>query len=144
MRSHGRHPLVASATVCVLLALSGCTSFAALEANDPGVDEEEVFAAGRAGDTEHLANLHHVLSHRSAYEPEVVAAALTSVGEIGAPSSVPHVAALQDDPSEEVRWHVAAALRRLGGDEARAVLARMAASDRSELVRDEAAAAGER
>jgi len=118
MRSHGRHPLVASATVCVLLALSGCTSFAALEANDPGVDEEEVFAAGRAGDTEHLANLHHVLSHRSAYEPEVVAAALTSVGEIGAPSSVPH--------------------------EARAVLARMAASDRSELVRDEAAAAGER
>jgi HEAT repeat protein len=122
-----------------LAAVSGCQSYAQLEANDPAVGEEEVFAAGQPGDTEHLANLHHVLRHRAEYKPEVIAAALTSVAAIGDASSVAVVAALSDDPDEEIRWHVAAALKQLGGADAQAVLAGMAKGDASELVREEAA-----
>ncbi len=132
-------PARAAAIMLALVVVPGCQSFDQLEANDPTVDEEEVFAAGEPGETEHLGNLHHVLAHRGDYEPEVVAAALTSVAAIGDPSSVALVAALQDDTDEEIRWHVAAALQRLGGSEARTVLARMATSDLSELVRSEAA-----
>ena len=132
-------PVRAAAIMLALVVAPSCQSFDQLEANDPTVDEEEVFAAGEAGDTEHLGNLHHVLANRADYEPEVVAAALTSVAEIGDPSSVAPVAALQNDADEEIRWHVAAALHRLGGTEAHAVLARMAKSDASELVRSEAA-----
>lgn len=134
------HPALRAAATLALAAVltAGCTSFDQLEQNDPNVGEEEVFAAGQAGDTEHLDNLHHVLAHRAGYAPEVVAAALTSVGEIGDPTSVPLVAALHQDADEEIRWHVAAALKRLGGDDARAVLAQMAANDSSELVRGEA------
>jgi len=117
----------------------GCTSFDRLQSNDPNVGEEEVFAAGGSGDPELLTHLHHVLDNHATYEPEVVAAALESVAEIGDPSSVEHVAALSDDADEEVRWHVAASLRRLGGTYADQVLARMAAGDPSDLVRSEAA-----
>jgi len=127
------------ALVAVAALAAGCQSYAQLEANDPNVGEEEVFAAGRSGDMDHLDNLHHVLAHRAEYEPEVVAAALTSVGEMGDPSSVPYVVALRGDADEEIRWHVAGALRRLGGTDAQAVLADMAAHDASQLVREEAA-----
>lgn len=127
-----------TALLCALSLAAGCTSFEQLERNDPNVDEQEVFAAGRSGSPEHLGNLHHVLANRGAYDPEVVAAALTSVAEIGDPSSVPHVAALADDSDEEIRWHVASTLKQLGGREADAVLEDMAAHDPSELVRSEA------
>ncbi len=141
-RTHSQHRARRARGVALALAFAalatGCTSFARLEANDPAVGEEEVFAAGEPGDTEHLANLHHVLSHRADYEPEVVAAALASVGEIGDPSSVPYAAALSRDDDEEIRWHVAAALRQLGGADADAVLVRMADEDDSDLVRSEA------
>lgn len=125
--------------VAVAFVAAGCQSYAQLESNDPNVGEEEVFAAGQSGDTDHLDNLHHVLAHRDGYGPEVVAAALTSVGEMGDPSSVPYVVALRGDADEEIRWHVAAALKRLGGNDANAALADMAANDASELVREEAA-----
>ena len=137
--SRSRRLLRRLVLLAILPAAVGCTSFAQLESNDPSVGEEEVFEAGQQGNREHLDNLHHVLAHRNEYDPEVVAAALTSVGEIGDPSSVSYVTALRNDPDEEIRWHVAAALEQLGGDAAEAVLLDMASNDPSELVREEAA-----
>jgi len=135
----GRRALVSLAMAAVV-ALSGCASFERLEADDPNVGEEEVFEAGQAGDAAmRLDHFHHVLDHRAEYDPEVVAAALTSVGEVADPSSVPHVVPLADDPDEEIRWHAATALGAIGGPEAAVVRARMAAHDPSELVREEAA-----
>ncbi len=125
--------------IVVPLLLAGCQSFALLESNDRAVGEEEVFAAGRDGDSTHLASLHHVLTHHGEYEAEVVAAALTSVTRIGAPSSVAVVAPLADHADEEIRWHAANALRVLGGVEADRILDRLATSDPSELVREAAA-----
>lgn len=140
MRAHTTSSggLALAALGCLLIA--GCASFDRLDRNDPTVDEEEVFEAGRSGGAaERLDNFHHVLDHHTEYDPEVVAAALSSAGEIGDPASVAHIAPLSRDSDEEIRWHVAAALREIDSDDARALRVRMAQGDASELVRDEAA-----
>ncbi len=128
-------------TLALALVGTGCRSFERLEADDPRVGQEEVDAAGEAGDDGELTpHLHHILDRHAEYPTEVVVAALAAVARRGDPASVAHVAPLAADGDEEIRWHVAVALRRLGGPEAAEVLARMAGSDPSEMVRDEASA----
>jgi epoxyqueuosine reductase len=66
-----------------------------------------------------------------------------AIGNTGAGGDVPRlVRALAEDPSPLVRAHAAWALARLGGEEARAALARAAAVDVDAEVRAEAAAPG--
>jgi HEAT repeat protein len=130
---------VAWALGCAL-ALSGCASHDKLEQDDRSVSEEEVAAAGESEAAELTPHLHHILAHRGDYTPEVVVAALVSLGERKDPASVAPVAGLAQDEDEEVRWHVARTLRALGGAEAEATLARMAREDPSELVREAAGA----
>lgn len=129
---------LAGPLLLALTLLVGCQSFARLEEDDPRVGEQEVHAAGGADDPELTPHLHRILEHRDEYPTEVVVAALGAVGERRDPASVPRVVALVGDPDEEVRYHVALALRDLGGAEARAALARLAADDPSELVREAA------
>jgi HEAT repeat protein len=130
---------IAPAALLLLQLAAGCTSFERLRAGDPTVDEQEVFAAGQAGDRGELTDaLHDLLDRHEGYSTEVVVAAISALAERGDPASAAHVAPLATHPDEEVRWHVAVALKALGGGEARAVLERMGHDDPSELVREEA------
>lgn len=123
-----------------LVVAVGCDGFDKLKSGDKSLEEEEVFAAANADDGGGLtANLHDVLSRNSEYSTEVVVAAIAALGERGEPASVPFIASLAEHENEEVRWHVAVALKQLGGEEANQVLARMVSSDESDMVRSEAA-----
>ncbi len=122
-----------AATLLAAAVLAGCQSFDLLKANDPSVDEVEVYAA--ADEDELTPHLHHILEHPDEYERPALIAALAAVGEQGDATALPLVTQLAGDPDEEVRWHAAYALSAIGGEEARAVLGRLAADDPSELVR---------
>jgi HEAT repeat protein len=123
------------------LLLSACASYDKLIQHDPTVDEQEVYAGGVDGDADEIVpHLIYVLQHRDEFGDEVVVAALASLAERPDSRAVEAVAGLARDPNEEVRWHVALALKAIGGDLAKVTLAEMAAGDESEMVRDEAMA----
>lgn len=123
----------------MLVSAAGCQSFEKLRSGDATVGEEEVHAAGRSSDAALTEDLHHLLAHRESYSTEVVVAAIQALADRGDPASVGHIALISEDSSEEVRWHVAVALAKIGGDQARQVLSVMAKTDPSEMVREEAA-----
>ena len=131
-------PLALAALAAVSLAF-GCTSFDRLRSGDPAVDELEVFAAGQADDGGELTgDLHRLLERHSEYSSAVIVAAIGALSDRGDPASVAYIARLAEHPDEEVRFHVAAGLKALGGPEATATLARMGRDDQSDLVREEA------
>ncbi len=80
-----------------------------------------------------------ILAAPHAHDTDALVSALAEVAAQPDAAETSLLLALVDDEREEVRWHVAHALRAARGDEARAALERMAASDPSELVREEAA-----
>lgn len=123
---------------CALL-VGGCAGHDKLIQHDPSVGEQEVYAAGVSGDADEVVpHLIHVLQHGDDFSGEVVVSALASLAERPDARAADAVAALSDHPDEEVRWHVALALKAIGGDTAGATLAAMAAGDASEMVRAEA------
>lgn len=132
------------AWLLLLAAGAGCESFGDLRSGERSVTEEEVFRAGRSADRELTDPLVEILDRRPEYADAVVAAAVSALAERGDGAALPRFLALVRDPSEEVRFHVAAALQRFGGEQARAALAAMAAEDPSELVRAEARGAAAR
>ena len=122
-----------------LTLLASCASYENLIKHDPAVDEQEVYAGGVDGDADEIVpHLIYVLEHRHDFTKEAVVAALASLSERPDSRTVEAVAGLAHDPDEEVRWHVALALKAIGGELAMATLSKMATSDESELVRQEA------
>lgn len=81
-----------------------------------------------------------ILAAPAEHDADAVTEALGAVAETHDAAALPAVLRAAEDAREEVRWHAVLALKALGGDEARAVLARLAADDPSGLVRDEASA----
>ncbi|RKY18916.1 MAG: hypothetical protein DRQ55_12030 [Planctomycetota bacterium] len=124
---------------CALL-LGACASYDKLVEHDPSVGEQEVYAAGVDGDADEMVpHLIYVLRHRDEFDHAALVAALASLAEHPDGRTADAVASLARDDDEEVRWHVALALKAIGGELARTTLAAMAEHDSSELVRTEAA-----
>ena len=110
-------------SVMLIAVLAGCS---------PGADTGAVEGA------QATAALQDVIGRRAERPAGEVVDALVLVSEAPDPAAVPFVVSLVDDAEEEVRWHVVVALKAIGGPEAKRVLAGMAATDASEMVRDEA------
>ncbi len=123
-------------SIAIIALAAGCQSFDRLREDDRTVGEDEIHRAGAEADEADLRDhLVHILERRAQYRADQVVAAIAALAARGDVRAVPEIAALGTDPDEEVRYHVAVALGRLGGPEADAARRRLAADERSALVR---------
>lgn len=118
------------------LIAAGCYDFDRLREDDPHVKEDEVHAAGKSDDTSLDENLLRIVRHPDTYEVDVLTAAIDALAEHGTREALEPFLALRTHEDEEVRWHVARALKGYEDDAARAALDDMAANDASPMVRE--------
>ncbi len=128
----GAAPIALAALLAAVTACDGAAGRRSGTAADIDGDEW--------GENETPPTRDEVLAAPSQHDADAVAAALVAVTSDADAAALPRVLAVAGDDREEVRWHAVLALRAIGGERAQAALARLAASDPSELVRDEAAA----
>lgn len=122
----------AGTLVLAALLATGCDASASTS-RDGAADEADEW-----GEDAVPATRDEILAAPAEHSTDQVTSALVDVAEYADESALPAVLALADDEREEVRWHVALALKAIDSDAAREALARLAADDPSELVRDEA------
>ncbi len=105
-----------------------------------------LFGAGcsDAWDATQLNTLRAASDHRADVSPDAIVEALVYTAKNPAPIALPIVIELSKDEVEDVRFATVGALAAYPDTNARDALAALAASDKSEQVREEAKAAMER
>ena len=125
-------PLVLAAVFATAVACDGAGT--SPSSTDPSSTEE----VDEWGEDETPPTRDEILAAPAEHSEDAVAQALVEVSQDADTSALPQVLALASDEREEIRWHAVLALSAIGGNEAQAALARIAADDPSELVRDAA------
>ncbi|MEA5418810.1 HEAT repeat domain-containing protein [Spirulina sp. CCNP1310] len=130
---------VQSAAADAIAALKLTEGFADLKAAYEGSSEwllqfSIVAALGEMGDPRGF----DILADAIASDNNLLqTAAISAFGELGDPRAIPLLLPFQNDPDWQVRYRLAQALNRLGGEAAQAVLTQLAA-DSVEIVAEEA------